>query len=84
MCGFASRTASAAIGFEPAIDGPPVWNVTVMPCCFAQRDHRRGLGAGLDAPEADLADERDATRGHLGEVVLLEPELEDRRAGLAP
>ena len=36
MCGFASRTASAAIGFEPAIDGPPVWNVTVMPCCFAQ------------------------------------------------
>ena len=36
MCGRASSTASAAIGFEPAIDGPPVWNVTVIPCCFAQ------------------------------------------------
>ena len=22
---------------EPAIDGPPVWMVTVMPCCLAQR-----------------------------------------------
>src|SRR5207237_278613 len=28
---------SALIGLEPAIDGPPVWIVTVMPCCFAQR-----------------------------------------------
>src|SRR5215831_14957533 len=36
-CGSASSTTSALMGFDPAIDGPPVWMVTVMPCCFAQR-----------------------------------------------
>ena len=24
------------MGLDPAIDGPPVWMVTVIPCCFAQ------------------------------------------------
>ena len=36
-CGSASSTTSALIGLEPAIDGPPVWMVTVIPCCLAQR-----------------------------------------------
>src|SRR5438034_3615964 len=35
--GSASSTTSALIGLEPAIDGPPVWIVTVIPCCFAHR-----------------------------------------------
>jgi hypothetical protein len=25
------------MALEPAMDGPPVWMVTVMPCCLAQR-----------------------------------------------
>ena len=33
--GAASRTTSALMGLEPAIEGPPVWIVTVMPCCLA-------------------------------------------------
>ena len=35
--GLASSTTSALIGLLPAIDGPPVWIVTVMPCAFAHR-----------------------------------------------
>ncbi len=35
--GSVSRTTSALIAFEPAMDGPPVWMVTVMPCFFAHR-----------------------------------------------
>ncbi len=35
--GRASSTTSALIGLDPAMDGPPVWMVTVIPCCFAQR-----------------------------------------------
>ena len=35
--GSASSTTSALIGLEPAIDGPPVWMVTVIPWRFAQR-----------------------------------------------
>ena len=33
--GSASSTTSPVIAFEPAIDGPPVWMVTVMPCFLA-------------------------------------------------
>ena len=36
MCGRASRTTSARIADEPAIDGPPVWNVETNPCARAQ------------------------------------------------
>ena len=35
--GSASSTTSPLIALEPAIDGPPVWMVTVMPCFFAHR-----------------------------------------------
>src|SRR6058998_2080196 len=35
--GLASRTTSASMGLEPAIEGPPVWIVTVIPCALAQR-----------------------------------------------
>src|SRR3989442_7177668 len=35
--GAASRTTSALMGLEPAIEGPPVWMVTVIPCVLAQR-----------------------------------------------
>ena len=44
-------------------------------------DHRRGLGAGLDRSEPDLADEPHAAGRHLGEVGFDQPQLEDRRAG---
>ena len=81
MSGRASRTTSARIALEPAIDGPPVWNVETMPCCARPGDHRRGLGAGLHGAQADLADERHAAVGELGEVALLEAQLEDRGAG---
>ena len=30
-CGCASSTTSAVMALEPAIDGPPVWIVTVIP-----------------------------------------------------
>src|SRR4030095_9549317 len=33
--GSASSTTSPLIALEPAMDGPPVWMVTVMPCFFA-------------------------------------------------
>ena len=82
MSGRASSTTSARIALEPAIDGPPVWNVDTMPCCARPGEHRRRLGARLHRAQADLADEVDARRGQLGEVVLLEAELEDRRAGV--
>ena len=36
MSGFASRTASAPIAFDPGIDGPPVWNVDTIPYARAQ------------------------------------------------
>ncbi len=35
MSGRASSTTSARMALEPAMDGPPVWNVETMPCCRA-------------------------------------------------
>jgi len=36
MCGFASRTASAPTALDPASDGPPVWNVEIIPSARPQ------------------------------------------------
>ncbi len=52
------------------------------PVLLRPRDHRRRLRAGLDAPEPDLADEPDPGLGHLGEVALHQPQLQDRRAAV--
>ena len=35
--GLASSTTSAPMGLDPAIEGPPVWIVTVIPCALAHR-----------------------------------------------
>ena len=68
--GSASSTTSALIGFEPAMDGPPVWMVTVIPCCFAQRTMGAASFARLHRAEPDLADQLHARARHLGEVLL--------------
>ena len=52
------------------------------PVALRPGDHRGGLRPGLDGPEPDLPDQAHAGRGHLGEVVLLEAELQDRGAGV--
>ena len=73
--------ASAAIGFEPAIDGPPgVERRRSCRAAWPRRPSARPARPVLTEPEADLADELHAGGGHLGEVVLLEAQLEDRRA----
>src|SRR5436309_3229211 len=50
--GLASRTTSASMGLEPAIEGPPVWIVTVIPCALAQRT----IGAAAEPDDRSVPD----------------------------
>ena len=54
------------------------------PVGAAPGDHRGRVGAGLDRPEPDLADEPHAAGGHLGEVGLDQALLKDRSARRGP
>ena len=82
MSGRASSTTSARMALDPAIDGPPVWNVETMPCCRAQASIGAACAPVFTEPRPDLADQVDARRGQVGEVLLLEAQLEDRGAGV--
>ena len=66
---------------EPGIEGPPVWMVDWMPYLPPRRPSAR-VGAILDAAEAHLAEELDASLGELLEILLGHPRFDYRRAGV--
>ena len=71
----ADRTASRDRG-PAGVDGHG------HPVLLGPADHGRGVLAGPDRAEPDLADESHAVPGHLGEVLLDHAELQDRRAAV--
>ena len=81
MSGRASRTTSARIALEPAIDGPPVWNVDTKPWERAQASIGAASAPVLTEPRPTSPTSVDAGVRELREVVLLEALLEDRGAG---
>ena len=64
------------------MDGPPVWIVTVIPCCFAHRTIGAASLPVLTEPSPISPTSFTPAARHLREVLLDHAELEDRRAGV--
>ena len=62
--------------------GPAGVNGALDPVLARPADHALRLLSGLDAAEADLAEQLDAGRGEVDEVLLLHALFDDRRAGV--
>ena len=83
MSGRASSTTSARIALEPAIDGPPVWNVDTMPCVPRPGEHRRRLRRRSSrSPGRPRRRALTPAAASSAKSCLLEAQLEDRGAGV--
>ena len=68
------------MGLEPAMDGPPVWMVTVMPCFLAHLTIGAASLPVRTEPSPISPTRLDPGPRHLGEVLLDHAQLEDGRA----